>query len=384
MNGENIYRGSQVRYAAEIIRSYQGDIPLHLFLKKYYSANKKHGSKDRRNITAMCYAYFRVKTGMITQPAEEKAIDTGIHLLSGSAFGLAFEKTSAGLKDKLASVKHLFNLSLLFPFEGALSKEIKSESFFLSFLMQPYLFLRIRPGKEATVKSKLSANEQPFLQLSPTCIALPNDSPATKILKIDREAVIQDYASQHVESFLKALPEQKGLKIWDCSAGSGGKSILAIDTLKSPELTVSDKRTSILNNLKSRFSAAGIHASKILALDLTQSVSTIADNYFDLIIADVPCSGSGTWARTPERLTFFKEKEIADYASLQRKIIHNVLPKLKPGGHLLYITCSVFHSENEDNIAFFKNQYQLKVLKMDYLKGFQHRADTLFGALLTR
>ncbi len=98
----------------------------------------------------------------------------------------------------------------------------------------------------------------------------------------------------------------------------------------------------------------------------------------------MPCSGSGTWARTPERLGFFKEKEIEKYASLQKNIIKNVVPHMQDGGLLFYITCSVFKEENEENVDYFLKNFQVALLQMKYLEGYEMQADTLFIAVLRK
>ena len=86
----------------------------------------------------------------------------------------------------------------------------------------------------------------------------------------------------------------------------------------------------------------------------------------------------------PNRLHFFKNNEIEQYALLQRRIIDNALPHLKTNGYLLYITCSVFKKENEENVAFFKEKYKMNLIKSEYLKGYEMQADTLFVALFTK
>ena len=57
---------------------------------------------------------------------------------------------------------------------------------------------------------------------------------------------------------------------------------------------------------------------------------------------------------------------------------------LKPGGHLLYITCSVFKKENEENVSFIKENFHFDLIKMEVLKGYDKKADTLFAALLKK
>ena len=105
---------------------------------------------------------------------------------------------------------------------------------------------------------------------------------------------------------------------------------------------------------------------------------------FDLVICDVPCSGSGTWGRTPEQLYYFHEEKIEYYNELQKSIVQNVLPMLKKGGYLLYITCSIFKKENEDVVNFLIDEFGLSLQKKQLLIGYEERADTLFGTLLKK
>jgi 16S rRNA (cytosine967-C5)-methyltransferase len=104
---------------------------------------------------------------------------------------------------------------------------------------------------------------------------------------------------------------------------------------------------------------------------------------FDLVICDAPCTGSGTWSRTPEQLFFFTANKIDKYAALQRKIVSNAIPFLKAGGYFLYITCSVFKKENEEVAGFIKSEFHLQLVKMELLKGYNKKADTMFVALFS-
>ena len=100
---------------------------------------------------------------------------------------------------------------------------------------------------------------------------------------------------------------------------------------------------------------------------------------FDLIICDAPCSGSGTWSRTPEQLAFFHPDRIGHYAKLQRAIVSNAIPYLKKNGMLVYITCSVFKKENEETITFIRDKFSIQSSPMELLKGYDKKADTLFA-----
>jgi 16S rRNA (cytosine967-C5)-methyltransferase len=105
---------------------------------------------------------------------------------------------------------------------------------------------------------------------------------------------------------------------------------------------------------------------------------------FDIILCDAPCTGSGTWARTPEQLYFFNEKEIQAYQQKQQQIAWHVWEQLKPGGWMVYITCSVFTSENEAVVEFVSQQPRARLLSAQYLKGYELQADTLFAAVFQK
>jgi 16S rRNA (cytosine967-C5)-methyltransferase len=83
-------------------------------------------------------------------------------------------------------------------------------------------------------------------------------------------------------------------------------------------------------------------------------------------------------------LSYFKKEKISEYASLQKKILSNAIPHLLPGGYLFYITCSVFKKENEDAVEFIQQEFSLQLIKMEVLKGYDIKADTMFAALLQK
>jgi 16S rRNA (cytosine967-C5)-methyltransferase len=264
------------------------------------------------------------------------------------------------------------------------------EKFCESFFIQPDLFLRIRPGYENIVKRKLHDAGFDFSEINSLCLSLPNNSKVENAIELDKEAVVQDYSSQQTADFFKLASDsyrdangKLPVTAWDCCAGSGGKSLLLYDNYPDIDLTVSDIRESILANLKKRFTKAGIKRYKSLAIDLTNNRQPVTGN-FNLIICDAPCTGSGTWSRTPEQLYFFNEKKIDQYADLQKRIVGNVVSHLKINGFLVYITCSVFKKENEEVVKYLQKTFQLKLIRKELLKGYDQKADTMFAALLKK
>ena len=150
-------------------------------------------------------------------------------------------------------------------------------------------------------------------------------------------------------------------------------------------MVVSDIRESVLANLDERFRNAGLLRYQKKVLDLTNNVDPELHNYeFDGIILDAPCSGSGTWGRTPEMISQFQSQKIRFFQRLQQNIASNVIKYLKPGKPLIYITCSVFKEENEDVVKFIVKELSMKLEEQTLLKGYEHKADTMFVARLIR
>ena len=166
------------------------------------------------------------------------------------------------------------------------------------------------------------------------------------------------------------------------TAASGGKTILLHDYYPQATLTVSDIRESILINLKNRLNRAGIHSYQSFVADVASPQFDLSRK-FDLIICDAPCSGSGTWARTPEQLVFFSPDKIEYYVNLQKNIALHASRCLQKGGLFLYITCSVFFRENEEVVDYLQENGGLRLVSQQYFRGYREKGDTLFAALFT-
>jgi 16S rRNA (cytosine967-C5)-methyltransferase len=157
------------------------------------------------------------------------------------------------------------------------------------------------------------------------------------------------------------------------------------DLFSPIEITVSDIRRPILYNLEKRMQRANVKVHRSFVADLEQGRSNAVTNAsFDIILADVPCTGSGTWARTPEQLHYFDETRIAFFAERQKRIVSNALPGLRAAGLLIYITCSVFRSENEDVVHAIASKHDLDISMMQAIPGYGQKADSMFIAILKK
>lgn len=373
-----------LRTASQFIESYNGEIPFSRYIKSAFSQSKKYGATDRRLISGLCHSFFRV--GYLVSGSLTHRILAGWFITRNNTDDLLETlnpQWSGQVTVSLSEKLKLFGIpeASLFPGLSYVSDELDKSAIALSVLEQPLLYVRIRPGHEEVVLRKLDDARIAYHREDRNTLSFANSTSLDKVLSINKEVVIQDLNSQRVfDALSHHLFNKSPIMVWDCCAASGGKSALIYDRYNgNVVLTVSDIRKSILHQLDVRMKEADIPIADLFMADLTQG--EVKHGTFDFIICDVPCSGSGTWARTPEQLSQFNKDKIIDYAHLQRTIVEHSIHSLQPGGVLSYITCSIFKAENEENVHYLLNNTKLTLLDKRYLPGYTCKADTLFSAL---
>ena len=381
----------QLKTFLRILNTYPGDVPLGKYLPGFFRENKQMGSNDRRIANNLIYNYFRLGKASDHLPVQERLFLGEFLCNEASDPFLEYfkpelnSKIELPLKEKIHWLEERvegFALKDVFPFHAHLSEGVDQKEFLQSFFVQPDLFIRIHPGKEQIVKVKLKEEGIAFGEEGDSSLRLSNRTKLDQIFPLGKPFEIQDISSQATGEFFQP---QRYDYWWDCCAASGGKSLLLFHQQKDIKLVVSDLRESVLENLDSRFQSAGLIKYQKKILDLTKDPDLFLHDYeFDGVIMDAPCSGSGTWGRTPEMISQFRESKIDAFQRLQRSITQNVVKYLKPGKPLIYITCSVFKEENEMNVEFFINNLGLKLQHQQLIKGYQRKADTMFVARLVK
>lgn len=378
---------SYITSAKSIVDAYKKGTPLSHQLKLFFQTDKKYGSRDRKTISSICYNYFR--TFYLLQSIEsfeEKIIKATFlceseenELLKSLSPDLN-EFVGFDLRDKIGYLN--IEAMSLFTWEDKLSPSINAEKFAVSFFSQPDVFIRIRPGKNNKVIESLKKSAVQFKTIGENTIAIDNGTSVENCLQLNKDAVIQDLNSQRVfDFFAKERDKDKLENVWDCCAASGGKSILLYDICNGKvKLTVSDIRENILTNLQLRCKDAGIGIQKKFVQDLAEKSGLLLDEKFSVILCDVPCTGSGTWSRTPEQYFSFDEAQIIEFTNRQKNIIINAIAHLAKDAWFIYITCSVFKAENEDMVDFIQENFSCQLLEMKYLKGYENKADSMFVA----
>jgi 16S rRNA (cytosine967-C5)-methyltransferase len=354
-----------------IVTTYDGSVPLAIFLKNYFRQYPKLGSRDRKILSSMTYSWYRCVKGISPEAPTEDRIAKCLEVCSISIPQLA-----------IAPSVLPFDLDALFPYEIGLSAGISHAAWLESMQRQPDMFIRVRKDLKG-IEAALRQHNITYKRITDHCIALPNGTKADAILPA-ADYVVQDASSQATGDHFAPNKQEQW---WDCCCGAGGKSLLLKDLEPSVRLTVSDRRETIIHNLKQRFKLYGHQQPTAIVTDIADAAavsSALGNQLFDNIICDAPCSGSGTWARTPEQLYFFDPATIDKFSALQTAIAVNAAKHLKPGGKFFYITCSVFAQENEQVVAEVVRQTGFDAISSQIINGISIRADSMYIAELQR
>lgn len=378
------------QHLEQLLRTYDGRLPLHHFLKSHFKKHPKLGSRDRRGLSDAVYAWYRVGNVFIYDEHNKEVLRLAAMYLCGmhpQAFAVfvpeEWRTPSRNLRERLSLLERegfVVTLEYIFPYDISFSPGIIADSWRASLLRQPQLFLRIRRRK-AEVTAILQITSGQYQWLDETCLALPNGSKMEGLLPAD-SYVVQDASSQATGKYLRAT---SGGPWWDCCSGAGGKSLMLSDASPDISLLATDLRQSILRNLEERFRRYHLPTPEIAPLDAGDEEACrhlLGNRRFDGIICDVPCTGSGTWARTPENCYFFNPETLTTYTKRQKAILRNASYYLAPEGKIIYITCSVFRAENEEVIEAIAAEGKVKILSSGLINGLSIDADSLFVAEL--
>jgi 16S rRNA (cytosine967-C5)-methyltransferase len=191
----------------------------------------------------------------------------------------------------------------------------------------------------------------------------PADSSIFAGLDPDRDAhelaamPIMDAGSRLVAE-LAAAAAPDANRIWDCCAAPGGKTLILALREPGAQLLATDVSVKRTAHMKSRLERYGYGdrlrsavADASAPATTTDATPEAASGTFDLILCDVPCSGTGTLARNPEIRHRLDSFELPRQSARQRAILTGALSRLAPGGRLVYSTCSLEPEENEQVVA---------------------------------
>jgi 16S rRNA (cytosine967-C5)-methyltransferase len=213
-----------------------------------------------------------------------------------------------------------------------------------------YLRVNLLRGDRTTAIAALAAERivaEPG-PLSPACLVVRSGAHTVtrSAAYLDGLVEVQDAASQAVADYAQAMP---GDTVLDYCAGAGGKTLaLAAAMAGRGQLQAHDIAPQRLAQLGERARRAGVEVS-ILEPGQTAGLT----GHCDLVFVDAPCSGSGAWRRNPDAKWRLTGDQLGAYVQTQDTILGQAAAAVRPGGRLIYATCSMLRVENEERMASF-------------------------------
>jgi 16S rRNA (cytosine967-C5)-methyltransferase len=218
----------------------------------------------------------------------------------------------------------------------------------------------LKATRERVMKA-LSALKPAPTQFSPVGIRFAAPSGPGRPPNVEAEPAhgkgwfeVQDEGSQVAALIAGAAPR---LQVLDLCAGAGGKTLaLAARMENTGQIYAFDRDKLRLLPIFERLKRAGVRNVQIMQPGDLSTLQTFS-NRFDLVLIDAPCTGTGVWRRRPDAKWRLKPRDIELRQSEQRALLEGAAPMVKPGGRLVYVTCSVLPQENEDQVSWFRGAH---------------------------
>lgn len=236
-----------------------------------------------------------------------------------------------------------------------------------SFYNDPYKGLRI---------NTLKTNSETFEKISPFNVETVNWSKEGYYIPNKKEVKPGKHPYYHCGLYyiqepsamlsVEVLNPNPGDKVLDICAAPGGKSTQICAKMKNRGVVISNdinpKRTiALLKNIE----MFGI-TNCVVTNTTPEKLEGIFEGYFDKILIDAPCSGEGMFRKDVKNVKKYKDDGIEDYCNMQKNILNHIPKMLKPGGKIVYSTCTFSPEENEGIMNWFINEYpQFKLLDID-------------------
>ena len=339
-------------------------------INSYIKKNRFIGAKDKKFIYSLVFNTLKKYFGLIKECKEnnispelrnlvllnvfnQKITDSLEEVYNGKYSITAKEEDKYILKTALKiENKILPSFPSWIEEKLAASTFSKIKSIYKNILVEPKFDIAINAlsYSREEIKKKLSKmNIQSKNTIcSPYGITIEKRIPKNSLKKLKKNFFeVQDEGSQIMTALTNITP---GMKVLDFCAGKGTKTIFIKNIfLEKEDIYAYDISTDRLLELKKRIKELDINNIKVVS-----NISNLKEQ-FDVVLCDVPCTGTGTWRRRPENIIRLKEEELNSLVKVQSSILNSAASFCKDGGEIVYISCSLVYEENEEQIKKFLN-----------------------------
>lgn len=325
---------------------------LDRLLDRYLRRHRAIGAQDRREICAKAYHFVRNKRlieALTTPPVSlERMLETAAHIPSEE--DLDAMHLDAAIRYSVPDVlwQHLVSAY----------GESKATEIAQIWNSEAPTTIRANLAKISRddLLKRFEAHGAFRCALAPAGIVFPKRLPLFSLPEFHEGLFeMQDEASQLVANLMQVKP---GDHVMDFCSGSGGKTLGFAHLMQGKgQIYLHDIRPAALLEAKKRLKRAGVQHHQLLSPD-TPLLKKLYQK-MDWVLVDAPCSGTGTFRRNPDMKYGFTPENLMRVRGEQRMIFEKALSTLKPGGFIVYATCSILPEENEQQLAHLLATYPL-------------------------
>lgn len=371
--------GARIRAAVEVLDEIIGrHRPTSLALQDWGKNHRFAGSGDRNAIGGIVYDALRRRSSIAWVSGEDTARALALGAAS-SALGISTEAVAAACDGSdycLSSLTDAETAALTRPLDGA-PDHIRADvpdwlwpSFVASFGSRAveegqklaeraptdFRVNTLKAPRDKVLKSVRDYNAEPTRH-SPIGIRIPAPIATARTPNLQAEAAfqagwfeIQDEGSQLAAQLAGAAP---GQQVLDLCAGAGGKTLaLAAGMQNKGQIYAYDEDRLRLKPIFDRVKRAGARNVQVLRGGDEAALAALGPR-FDLVLVDAPCTGTGVWRRRPEAKWRLKPESLKQRQQEQAGVLEVAARMLRPGGRLVYVTCSLLADENGGTLAAF-------------------------------
>jgi 16S rRNA (cytosine967-C5)-methyltransferase len=327
-----------LRLAAQIIEQSDRTHPADAVMRETFKRLTVLNADETRQISDAVFTYFRWRGWCHNERGLPADIEDALEL----AESFQADSTLFSVEDLRAKAVPEW-----------IADEVPAEDKWFRMLQrEPRLWLRARRGQADALMEKLQDARPGDL---PDSIVYHGKEDLFRTPEFHAgEFELQDIASQAVGFVCNPQP---GETWWDACAGEGGKLLHLSDLMENKGLIwASDRAEWRLKNLKRRTARARVFNYRAALWDGDAKLPT--KTKFDGVVVDAPCSGVGTWQRKPHARWTTTIEDVKELGALQKQLLSNVAPSVKPGGKLIYAVCTLTKSETTEVVDFFEEKFQ--------------------------
>jgi 16S rRNA (cytosine967-C5)-methyltransferase len=370
-------------------------------IERVLKSNPKMGSNDRAFVAETTYDVVRWWR-LLNETVETNFEEDENHLLNIlSAYFFLFKNTKAQWQEnyginfdliakKFEEAKKIPALKHSVPdwmYELISSENINADKELDALNREAEVILRTNTLKTTTEKLSRDLYHQKIenrkTAIAPNAIILnERQNIFRNLLFLDGHFEVQDAGSQCISDFLGAEP---GMRVIDACAGAGGKTLaIAADMKNKGRIISMDIDKNKLDELMRRARRAGASIIEPKVIESSKTIKRLKDTA-DRLLLDVPCTGLGTLRRNPDSKWKMKESFVKEVREKQKNILQSYSQMLKVGGKMVYATCSILPSENENQVELFlQNNPNFKLIKQKTLLPSLEGFDGFYMALIEK